>query len=206
MNYQEQTEIVEIAGYTWTKITQDQAFRDIVEGFMEMKERYYEPVKKFDVVVQAGGYCGVFARILSDKFGAVYTFEPEPMNFYCLVQNCQVDNVIKAQAALGKEHGLITVCCQLPNNRGMNYVRFQENSAIPSYRIDDLALKDCDLIVLDTEGFEYNILQGAEKTIDKFRPVISVEDTNSHIENFLRNFDYEVCNTAYRDTIYKCKH
>ena len=41
--------------------------------------------------------------------------------------------------------------------------------------IDSLNLKDVDIIKVDTEGFEYNVLLGAIKTIERCKPVIQVE-------------------------------
>ena len=54
------------------------------------------------VAVQAGGCMGMYPRLLSDMFNAVYTFEPDPLNFHCLVANCQRDNIVKMNAALGE--------------------------------------------------------------------------------------------------------
>lgn len=46
---------------------------------------------------------------------------------------------------------------------------------IPTIRIDDLDLKACDLIMLDTEGYEFNILLGAMKTILMYKPTLCIE-------------------------------
>jgi hypothetical protein len=92
---------------------------------------------------------------------------------------------------------------QVHDNRGMNYATKGQNSYLPTYRIDDLCLEDCSLIQLDTEGFEYHILAGAEHTIRKFKPLISLEDSNAKIENFLFQFGYKKIADVHRDSIYK---
>jgi FkbM family methyltransferase len=135
-------------------------------------------------------------------FDTVYTFEPDPLNFRCLVYNNTDTNVIMMQAALGNMHQMISMNYQHPNNAGMKNVVRQDNSIIPMLCVDDLNLKRCDLIMLDTEGFEYQALLGAENTIDKYRPLISVEDTNEAIDNLLKPYGYSKITTVYRDTIY----
>ena len=59
------------------------------------------------VIVQAGGNCGFYIKQYAELFETVYTFEPDPQNFLCLVNNVAEQNVIKIQACLGNEHKLV---------------------------------------------------------------------------------------------------
>jgi hypothetical protein len=52
----------------------------------------------------------------------------------------------------------------------------KETDRIPMLKIDDLNLNSCDLICLDTEGYEFNILTGAKETLKKFKPVLCLEE------------------------------
>jgi FkbM family methyltransferase len=61
---------------------------------------------------------------------------------------------------------------------------------IPTFTIDQLALDTCDLIQLDCEGYEPNVIMGATETIEKFKPVISLETTNEETELILSQFGY----------------
>lgn len=189
----------------WFKIDNDGAFEDIIFGWKEKgKEAYTKYLKNKDTVIQAGGYCGIFPRLFSDIFFKVYTFEPDPANFYCLSLNCmEKSNIIKMQCALGSGNGeMISVYSTHSNNRGMNKIIKNNSAYIPMMCIDSFNFANCDLIQLDTEGCEYDILQGAKNTIEKFLPVISVEDTNKDIENFLKRYGYQLKETVYRDYIY----
>lgn len=201
----DELEAVDVDGRRWYKIAEDNAFFDILEGFAKYRDAYKEYMTTFGVAVQAGGYCGVFPRLLGEMFDTVYTFEPDPSNFFCLNLNCSRDNIIKAQGALGNEHGLISVVRQNAANRGMNNVQHTINSKIPTYIIDELDLQACDLLQLDTEGYEHKILQGAKNTIDRFRPLISVEDSTPQISEFLDTFGYKEVTKVYRDTVFKCE-
>src|SRR3954463_5592306 len=49
--------------------------------------RAMEACKGFDLCIQAGGNCGTWPRYLAERFGAVYTFEPDPANFTALAFN-----------------------------------------------------------------------------------------------------------------------
>ena len=42
-------------------------------------------------------------------------------------------------------------------------------------KLDDLEIADVDLMIVDTEGYELNVLKGAVETIKKFLPVIVME-------------------------------
>ena len=195
----------QIRNLEWYFWSDDAAFEDVLQGWYEKYQSFFEskiPTK--NIAVQAGGYCGIFPRMLSQIFSTVYTFEPDVYNFFCLTLNCiNHPNVIKTQGALGFDQKMITVKHNHPRNRGMHSVFCSDDSKIPVYRIDDYNLSDCNLIQLDTEGFEYNILRGAVNTISRYKPIISVEDTNKDIELMLSEFNYKAVHTIYRDTIYQ---
>lgn len=203
MSYYDLIEDVELHDMSWKRIKGDHAFSIVLDDwYNEYKEVYLKYVNYKSVVVQAGGFCGIYPRLFSEVFDVVYTFEPDPLNFFCLTLNCQSDNIIKAQGALGKQHEMVAIRRTCPTNKGMNVVHADKRSAVPTYVIDDLDLPECNLIQLDTEGYEHNILQGAKNTILKFKPVISVEDNNQSIEQYLTFFDYKKMVTINRDTIF----
>lgn len=126
------------------------------------------------VVVQAGGHCGFVVRDLIPYFETIYTFEPNHSMFLALCLNCPEEKVIKVQACLGDKHGLVNVALSNQDKAaGAAYIRGK--GKIPTIRIDDLNLTSCDLIMLDTEGFEFNILLGAMKTILIHKPTLCIE-------------------------------
>lgn len=166
--------------------------------------------RKRNVVVQAGGNCGIFPRYLSEKFKFVYTFEPESENFFCLVNNAKDDpNIIKFQAALGDKNtnpmGLMYM------NKNCGGYHLQGSGAMPIITIDSLLLPSCDLIQLDIEGFELFALKGAQETIKKYSPVIMIEHKKhatrygaqpDDVLNFLKTNGYEEKQRVRRDIIF----
>jgi FkbM family methyltransferase len=134
-------------------------------------------VKNKNIMIQAGGNCGYLLNTFIDHFNTIYTFEPDPINFYCLNNNISSQNVIKMQCCLGDD-GMPVSTQQLirpnkPNDTGGVHVSGKGNT--PSIIIDNLNLPDCNLIQLDIEGYEYKALLGAISTIKKYKPVLCVE-------------------------------
>src|SRR5271169_24297 len=79
---------------TWSVIKKEWEEHHSKKWLLGMKDKRF--------VIQAGGSIGLYPRLLSDIFEMVYTFEPNGLSFYCLSHNCQKDNIIKMQAALGE--------------------------------------------------------------------------------------------------------
>ena len=133
--------------------------------------------KGFDVAVQAGGAMGVFPLKLSTVFNRVYTFEPNPESYFCLVENCRADNVIAKHGALSNVHKTVSIERSIGERRnyGAGYI-VDDADGVDTYLIDELDLTACDLICLDVEGAELDALKGGEQTIKKFKPLIVLED------------------------------
>lgn len=160
----------------WAWLASDQqAWQGITWDWMNShKAAYLEHVTDWSVCIQAGGCMGLYARLFSDMFERVYTFEPDPLNFLCLTVNCQKDNIVKMQAALGHKNQLVGIRPQNGTNSGMHIIDDRQ-SLVPMLMLDQLELDACGLIQLDVEFYELNVLRGALKTIEKFKPVITCE-------------------------------
>ena len=76
------------------------------------------------------------------------------------------------------------------------------HSFVPTLTIDQLALDHCDLIQLDYEGYEPNVILGAMDTIERFKPVVSLETTNSETDALLSQFGYTHRLTVGSDKIF----
>lgn len=174
------------------------------------KSTYFNHVKKFDLVVQAGGCLGMYPRLMSDIFKEVYTFEPELKNFEVLKMNCNRDNIHAYNIALGDGCDTLTLYRRYNNNVGMhtllggpNLSEFQGGTVeVEVVPLDDFDLPACDMICLDVEGYEARIVLGAMNTIDKFRPVITCENGNDTILRLIEQFGYQAVDKSVSDTIY----
>ncbi len=155
------------------------------------REKILGKVKTMNVCVQAGGNLGMYPRMLATRFKTLYTFEPDPLNFACLVKNVTTDNVIKLNAGLGSQNELVGMNILAVSNLGMNQtVQGAAGGYIPMFTIDQLALKECNLIWLDIEKREDQAIYGAEQTIMKFHPVIALETATPEIVRWLEERGY----------------
>ena len=142
-------------------------------------------------VFQAGGHCGLYPYMHTEFFDMVFTCEPNSVSFHCLVNNCQGNNIIKLNVALGKQPGKVQSICEYPSNTGMNRViETADKYYVPMITIDSLGLDDIDFMQLDLEGFEYDALLGAKETIERNNPVIIIENSSADIDWFLSEFGY----------------
>ena len=169
-------------------------------------------VKNKNVLIQAGGNAGFYVKKYADIFDKVYTFEPEPLSFYCLNLNVTSPNVFKFQACLGESHECVNLfnACDTPLGHGGSHVTGV--GATPTFMIDDLNLQICDLIHLDIEGYEKKALLGGIQTIKRCKPVIALENyapwlarygTNiDEIENLLISLEYKNISEIQGDRIY----
>ena len=131
-------------------------------------------VPERNLVIHAGGNCGVWSKIYSPLFKEVVTFEPNDINFECFKRNVDEANVTIYKAGLSDKEGF---CKSVDGDGDKNYGALQIEEAeegIPMMTIDSLNLNP-DLIQLDVEGFEENAIRGARNTIMRSRPIIIIE-------------------------------
>lgn len=151
-------------------------------------------VKKSRNVIQAGGNCGLYPLRLSQYFEKVFTFEPDPVNFFCLSNNCKNNKIVKFNCALGDEYKSVMIGNPQLSNNGMPKILKEDESGHSIYMIalDGLHIKDVDLILLDIEGYEYNALLGAKNTLAENDSVVIIEVTESEkeIDSFLTSLGY----------------
>lgn len=188
----------------WMWIAPDSgAWQGPHEEWPHHKEKAEKHVTDWRICVQAGGNQGMYPRLYSEMFDHVYTFEPDPLNFHCLVNNCQKDNIYKMQAALGENTGLAKVNRYTMDNTGMHTVSTEGECFVPMVTIDSLNLPYCGLFQLDLEGYEIYALRGALATIERCKPVIQCECGNDRILELLRPFGYDAVDSSGADTFYK---
>lgn len=166
-------------------------------------------------VLQAGGWQGLFPQLLSDHFDHVITLEPEPVNFYCLVNNCQSSKITKLQAALGAETGWAVL--DQTENSGQHRIHHnafslynigvQKQYIVPMLSVDSLKLSDLGLLFLDIENYEIFALEGAQETLARTGATVIVErsfleDVNQKVDNLLSGMGYSVKEDFGNDLVY----
>lgn len=191
---------------------EDRACAAVVFDTVPDMDHALEHCRKFDLAVQAGGNMGVWALALAPKFGRVVTFEPDPRNFRALVHNtASAENILALPCALGADGGEwcgLELSAREANNVGAYQVT--KGATAPIVALDSFNLPALDLLYLDIEGFEMPAILGAMETIQKFRPVIAIEDKGlserygylkGSAEQALAPLGYEVVARPHRDVV-----
>lgn len=174
----------------------------------------YKKIKENFTVLDIGAQSGSFS--LLSKFlpsTTWHSFEPDPTNRNLLEKNLKInniDNVIVYEDALSNEIGEDTFNIN-PNQRGLNTLgknlkRFKENESlkikIKLNTIDNLfSNTKIDFIKIDTEGAEYNIINGAREVLKKYKPAIFLECEDANLQQF--NLTEKKLRELIRDIGYK---
>ncbi len=190
--------------FLWWVTLDTKAFNGPLEDWIKDRDNFLKYVKNRNLVVQAGGNCGMYARFYGNYFKNIFTFEPQENNFSCLDLNCQGDQYHKFNVGLGSSITKADISHISKTNKrtNMGAWKITENpdGPINLITIDSLDLPTCDLIHLDIEGYESFALQGAEKTIKKFNPVIILEE--GHGSEIAESFGYSLKEKLTSDWIY----
>ena len=160
---------------------------DLLEGVLLQDQYHAKPLIKRDaVVIDAGANIGLFSILASALApeGHVYAFEPASETHKVLCKTVAgITNITVVEKGLGGERGVAPFA--IAGSMGTNHIVTKKNPLrrwksieIPITTIDDYVrengLARVDFIKMDTEGFEAQIISGAQKTIKAFRPIISM--------------------------------
>jgi len=154
--------------------------------------------------IQAGGHAGLWPKRLAGHFMKVLTFEPEPVLFECMRRNLLgVEGITIRPEALGAFCGEVKL---MPHKSAGGWAVLPDGTLpVQQVTIDSLNVQECDAIVLDIEGYEAEALEGARKTIDRFRPVLHLEvlpRSREAIEAKIAEFGYVKKHRIHADEIF----
>ena len=148
--------------------------------------------------VDVGANVGIWSFPFIGKFKSVVGYEPSKQNIECLIANVGESIEIRTKAVAnfegtadfhqaGKNCGDGKLCRP---GVGASYT-------VPVVKLDNENLSDVDLIKIDVQGWELEVLQGAEQIIKKQRSWVIFE-VNQDIDvccKFMENLDYETIYT-----------
>jgi FkbM family methyltransferase len=170
----------------------------------------YTHMNQFRTVIQAGGNIGVYPATMAGQFERVITVEPDLTNYQALLLNVAGHaNIEHHWAAFGDKIGTASVDHPYPENIGAHQLKAGNDVRVLT--IDSFCVDNCDFIQLDIEGYEHLALLGAERTIKKTCPVITLElkglglrygYSDEDTINLLQDWGYEIVGRVNRDVIF----
>lgn len=152
-------------------------------------------VKVIDCGANIGAHTVEWARHMVG-WGEVIAIEAQERLFYALAGNIALNNCFNASAihaAVGASKGKLTVPrpnYDTPSSFGSLELRQSANtefigqtidytpsqcSTVPMVAIDDFATERVDFIKIDVEGMELDVLDGAQATIARTKPILFIE-------------------------------
>lgn len=166
-------------------------------------------------VIHAGAGFGDFLPALSRGCpGTIFTFEPNNENYFCArktveinnlknvdLRNCGLGDVSTTRHVKVLENGIAlgprSETCELTIANG-------ESQECKVFRLDDLFPDhQFSIIHLDTEGYEFRILDGAAQLIERCSPLIilEIDDRALRYNEYMRSIGYRPA----RQLIYDAK-
>jgi FkbM family methyltransferase len=151
--------------------------------------------------LDVGANIGFMSMALASTGLAVLAFEPQEELFRLLVENTANMPVVPFHMALGSNMGTAHIPKIMYGSNG-NYGGVSLVKAGFATRpvridtIDNMNLEDVGFIKIDVEGYELEVLKGAEKTIKHWRPTMYIEDDREDkraaLHAFLEELGYSI--------------
>ena len=187
------------------KLVHDIAFPDSENHFVETLSRLHAEGSSFEypalkraisylskhkrrVAIDAGAHVGLWSRWLVRYFNFVHAFEPVKEFVELFKRNVDVWNVHFHPVALGERYCEVMMR-EYPTNTGQAHISPGENGDVLMLSLDSYRFRNVDLIKIDVEGYELQVLNGAQKTLLENRPLVVIEQRGCEEVNFGRKRD-----------------
>ncbi|MGQ0661988.1 MAG: FkbM family methyltransferase [Pseudomonadota bacterium] len=158
-------------------------YGEFSEGEIDLFRQVVKPGQVvLDIGANIGAHTVVLARATGPR-GLVVAVEPQRLVFQMLCANLALNgltNVRAHWAAVGRAAGRILVprldYAKPGNFGGLALGGSGKGEPVPVVPIDALNLPACHFIKVDVEGMEGEAIAGARATIERFRPILYVEN------------------------------
>jgi FkbM family methyltransferase len=145
----------------------------------EQTRLFAETIRPGDTVLDVGahvGYYTVLSAVLVGPSGAVWSFEPNPVNAGFLRRHAEINGLRQVrvtQAAVADAEG--TARFDFGTGSGTGHLSSDGAIEVRTLRLDDVCAANSIVpraVKIDVEGAEAAVLEGFAATIDAARPVI----------------------------------
>lgn len=158
-------------------------------------EKLFSLCRPGNFVVDIGANIGWTLLNLAklSAYGKVIGFEPDAFNHEACSENLRLNgltNVTLVRMGLGAQASRVMMEVRTPSNRGGNRIsplNGYGSTEVNIERLDDVeeirAWPRIDLIKIDVEGYELNVLMGAEGILRREKPVLFIEIDDNNLRD-----------------------
>ena len=191
---------------------------DLIQGFIKqnhvffenellnhVKNKYLQPDMVYlDCGANIGNHTIFFLKAAAAK--KIYAFEGNPDTYKILKHNISINDneshILSYNCVLGEEEGKADIDIYDPFNLGCT--SFQKaREGIDMYPLDSFDFKEkIDFVKMDVERFEYHVLQGMKKILEKDKPILWIEifpENITKVEGVLHAFGYKKAESLEED-------
>ena len=164
--------------------------------------------KKFNLILDIGAWCGTWSLSMQPFAHKIHCYEPNNLHYGCLVRNISAYNQIEAyNQAIGAVDGSVSLTKE---SATQNTRVLLEQGETTINKLDSLQYQDVDFIKIDVEGFEMQVLKGAEKTLENVEYLMLELNGNSvkygsskkDIKEHVKSLGFKVLIKTWPDIIY----
>jgi FkbM family methyltransferase len=154
-----------------------------------LRDNHNEQGTIVDIGANIGNHTIYFTRFL--KYDRIVAVEPLYDNFVLLVNNVVVNGDVLhttlLNSGLSDEYGTANFQ-RNTSNMGAGEIRESGTEKIVIYPLDSLKLDNVTLLKIDVEYHEPAVLGGAAETIEKWKPLILLEDSEYVYSSLLPHY------------------
>lgn len=171
-------------------------------------------IAKGNIVADIGANFGAYTKIMAnlvEKNGSVFSFEPIPDTYNALNYNITKTDLTQVQPynlGVSDKNAFVKMIIPDYKHGGQNFyeARITDNHergiSIQTVTLDDFLLPKISalhFIKIDVEGHEPQVLKGAKKLIERFKPILMIEinddftlpgSIGKEVVDFMKNMNY----------------
>ncbi len=159
-----------------------------------------------DVGANIGNHVIYYGKHLNPS--VIYPVEPNPEAIRIMDTNIalnDLEGLIDRRGVgigVGKEKGSFSLASDTSDNMGATFLSADESGEIDVVPLDDLFESErIDFIKIDAEGMEFDVLAGAQKLIERNRPLIWIEvlkeNTMQFVQKWCRKNNYKIIKNSH---------
>jgi len=181
---------------------------DLYGEFSVHEQSFFNFAYRSGAAIDVGANIGAHTLFMARRFAHVYAFEPQMMLCMLLKGNLAPHlNTTVYNAAVGNDDGILHMpqlnytaatnnfggfgkYLDIPKDIDLQPIQLRKLDGVEAIQKED----KIDLIKIDVEGMEKEVLEGAQATISKHKPMMYVENDKppraEELVKFIYNLDY----------------